>query len=136
MPHALKPSEILKSVIQALNTDTAKFSREIGFARPDNVYKVLEGKANPSWDTLIRIASRYEEVSADFLLRGRGDVIKGHTTIADHQIGDDNNYQKNLQILSVVQSEKDLLLAERERVIQVLKEENTFLKSLIPKPQN
>lgn len=129
MPHTLTPSEILKSVIQALNTDTAKFSREIGFPRPDNIYKVLDGKANPSWDTLIRIASRFEEVSADFLLRGRGSVIIGHTVQAE-------DMPPPIVSAPVALSEKDILLAERDRVIQVLKEENTFLKSLIPKPQH
>jgi hypothetical protein len=140
----LTPSQILKSVIEALQTDTARFSREIGNARPDNIYKVLEGKANPGWDTLIRIATRFEELSADFLLRGKGDVFRA--AVSDSQIGQNNNYQKNIQGTAVYGTENgqvitggnvtesEKLLSEKDKIIDILKHENEFLKSLIPRP--
>jgi hypothetical protein len=143
MKTQLTPSEILKAVIQQLNTDTSKFSREIGNERPDNIYKILEGKTNPNWDTLIRIATRFEEISADFLLRGKGEVIT-NKGVLDSQIGDGNNYQKNIsdsKLVGTVNAQvnspaniEDLVIKEKDKIIEILKNENEFLKSLIPKP--
>lgn len=110
-----KPSEILKAVIAALKTDPAKFSREIGNERPDNIYKVLEEKAKPSWDTLIKIANHYRHISAEFLLRGKGSIFL------------------NPKAIPQTPQEKDLLLIEKDKTIEILQRQIEFLKTLIPK---
>lgn len=103
------PAEILKAIIKALGTDAAKFSREIGNDRPDNIYKVTEGKVSPSWDTLIKIATRYRNLNADFLLRGVGPV------------------------LSESEEYTPLTPDDKDRMIEYLKGENAFLREIITK---
>ena len=83
----LQPAEIIKEVIVALNLDVAKFSREIGNNRPDNIHKVLEGKAAPTWATMQKIATRFPELSAEFLLRGTGPVLQ-NAQLLEHLKGE------------------------------------------------
>ena len=83
----LQPAEIIKEVIAALNLDAAKFSREIGNSRPDPIYKILDGKTSPTWATMQKIATRFPELSAEFLLRGAGPVLQ-NAQLLEHLKGE------------------------------------------------
>lgn len=128
------PSSILQNVINALGVDPATFAREIGFARPDNLYKVLKGKAAPSWGTLIKLATRYQEVSAEFLVRGEGEVFRKRP---EREEGAQQQAMISFAAPMAAQraaADYATLLDQKDEIINLLKTENEFLKTLIIKP--
>lgn len=130
------PSEILENIVNSLNVSKYKFSKEIGLSSPDHLYKMLNGKQNPSWETLQKIVEQFPNISDRFLLRGEGEVFEN---------GDiKNTNSKNVDTLEKVNNKKHdtaaqsesvahIQLAERDELIKQLRDENAFLRSLIKK---
>lgn len=133
-------SLILQRVINALGVAPANFAREIGFARPDNLYKILKGKTAPGWGTLIKLATRYRNVNAEFLLRGEGDVLKEFKTEQSQNPQAQLRQEALLDINGVDKAELNpttvlmAVIEQKDVIIELLKTENEFLKTLIPKP--
>lgn len=50
-------------------------AQKMGHTRPSKLYKLLNGEANPGFDTLIEFLDTWPELSAEWLLRGRGPML-------------------------------------------------------------
>jgi hypothetical protein len=55
--------------------DKARFSREIGMDRPDNLYNFLNGDTKNSTDVLVRILNKFENINPRWLLFGTGKIV-------------------------------------------------------------
>lgn len=118
------------------------FSKELGFDKPAKLYTILRGKVRPSYDTLETILTKFEDVSAEWLLRGYGDPVRivntlsvkekdGVTSIeATSQLTASNNHHDKM-LLEEQKKGLERLLDEREQTILLLKDQILILREVI-----
>ncbi|WP_247237551.1 S24 family peptidase [Telluribacter sp. SYSU D00476] len=68
--------ERLKQVFDALGISIYQIAKDLD-ENSSKFYNILNGRAKPSYDTIIRILDHYPQVSADFLLRGVQPILNG-----------------------------------------------------------
>lgn len=56
----------------------ARFADEIGVQR-SNVSHIISGRNNPSYDLIVKILTKYKFLSAEWLLRGIGEMLVSET---------------------------------------------------------
>ncbi len=59
----------LKQVFDALGITIYQIAKELG-ENPSKFYNILNGRAKPSYDTIMSLLTCYPHISADFLIRG------------------------------------------------------------------
>lgn len=118
------------------------FSKELGFDKPAKLYTILRGKVRPSYDTLETILTKFEDISAEWLLRGYGDPVRiintvsvkekdGLTSIeATTQLTASNNHHDKM-LLEEQKKGLERLLDEREQTILLLKDQILILREVI-----
>lgn len=67
--------ERLKEVFEALGISIYQIAKDLG-ENSSKFYNILNGRANPSYDTIARLLQSYPHVSADYLLRGVLPVLR------------------------------------------------------------
>ena len=143
-------SERVKEVMKYFNfdpeTDQARFSREIGMERPDNLYNVINGKTQNATKVFELITKRYENVNPAYLFWDRKPMIlppfkvesesivpEGKVKEAQMEPGDIDDVWQLKQLLG-----NYLELQNQHKLLQfqydVLKKENDSLKGEIKKP--
>lgn len=55
----------------------------LGHSHASKLYKLLNGESRPSFESLVQILGQWPEVSADWLLMGRGPMLRPGTTSDD-----------------------------------------------------
>ena len=64
----------LKQVFDALGITIYQIAKELG-ENPSKFYNILNGRAKPSYDTIMSLLACYPQISADFLIRGIQPVL-------------------------------------------------------------
>lgn len=73
-----KSIEVLNYIIDDLNFENPKkFSEDLGFDRPERIYKILRGKASISRKLASIINEKYPQYSIEWLLTGLNDKVDG-----------------------------------------------------------
>lgn len=63
-----------------------QLAKELSYDRPEKLYSILRQRNKPSYETLLDILTRYPELSAEWLIRGQGNMyISALTT--DVEVG-------------------------------------------------
>jgi len=78
--------------LKAENKSSAQFAEEIG-VQPSGISHILSGRNKPSLDFIIKMLERYNYISTEWLLFGKGKMLK-ETIIADlfsNELNHDNN---------------------------------------------
>jgi len=65
----------LKQVFEALGLTAYQAAKELE-ENSSKFYNILNGRAKPSYDTVMRLLDKYPQVSADFVLRGTRPIVK------------------------------------------------------------
>lgn len=65
----------LKQVFDALGITIYQIAKELG-ENPSKFYNILNGRAKPSYDTIMSLLACYPQISADYLIRGIMPVLK------------------------------------------------------------
>jgi hypothetical protein len=68
----------LEALIEALKMKPFRFSKALGYERPEKVYKLVKGKFNPGYETLVDILRRFPQVSPAWLMLGEGEMFRTH----------------------------------------------------------
>ncbi len=71
----------LKAIFEALEISIYQIAKDLG-ENSSKFYNILNGRAKPSYDTLIALLEYYPQVSADYLMRGVLPVLKKEETIS------------------------------------------------------
>lgn len=126
--------ERLSHLIQSKKLTPYRFSQELGFSKPAKLYSILKGKTQPSYDTLLSIASVYDDLDCNWLLRGTGSVFI--QAIPAPLISEAINADTNgpLSGLELVQKQVQFLekqVHDRDEVITLLKEQIMVLRDVI-----
>lgn len=120
------------------------FSKELGFDKPAKLYTILRGKVRPSYDTLETILTKFEDISAEWLLRGDGDPVRiinkisvkggnGSPTIESTTeiTTQATHYDHKIMVLEEQKKGLERLLDEREQTIMLLKDQILILREVI-----
>ena len=62
-------------IMEAEGLSPAKFADEIGVQR-SNISHILSDRNKPSYDFIIKILSRFSELNAEWLITGKGSMLK------------------------------------------------------------
>ena len=60
------------------NKSSAQFALEIG-VQPSSISHIISGRNNPSLDFIMKMLSKYPDLSADWLLFGKGHMLREDT---------------------------------------------------------
>ena len=75
-------NERILKFLQIEGINAKQFASEIGVLN-SSVSHVLSGRNKPSFDFIQKILNRYNHLSADWLILGKGPMLKGSVTITD-----------------------------------------------------
>ncbi len=64
-----------EQLISTLELDYNSFAKSI-YANPLDIKKIINHKGKPSFEMIANILSQYPKVSAEWLLRGEGDIYR------------------------------------------------------------
>lgn len=67
--------ERLLEFLRAENKSSAQFAEEIG-VQPSGISHILSGRNNPSLDFVLKMLEKYQFISTDWLLFGKGPMYK------------------------------------------------------------
>lgn len=67
--------ERIMEFIRAENKTSAQFAEEIG-VQPSGISHILSGRNNPSLDFILKMLEKYDYLSTEWLLFGKGDMYK------------------------------------------------------------
>jgi transcriptional regulator with XRE-family HTH domain len=71
--------ERILEFLKAENKSSAQFAEEIG-VQPSGISHILSGRNNPSLDFVIKMLEKYNYLSVEWLLFGRGGMYTGNNT--------------------------------------------------------
>lgn len=89
----------IKQLFEHHKLTTYEASMKLGYGKSSKLYKALTGEVKPSYETLYDILATFPDVSADWLMLGRGpmEVGRGAATMRVSQPGPNSS----LQVLTV-----------------------------------
>lgn len=95
------------------NISATMLADEIGVQR-SSISHIISGRNNPSYDFIHKMITRYNHISAEWLLTGRGDMYKVEETIDDESTRDEIDMlqeENNEKVISTVghQNDSDLI---------------------------
>ena len=112
--------ERIKELISYLGISNRAFSTQCGIK--DNTFtNQLNGKRELSLSTISSILSIREDVSAEWLLRGEGTMLK-------NQVASDANSLRLERLIDTITTLQETI-NEKTKTIQLLEEENRRMKS-------
>ena len=84
--------ERLLEFLRAENKSSAQFAEEIG-VQPSGISHIISGRNNPSLDFVLKMLEKYQYLSTDWLLFGKGSMYRDNKvqTLFDEEIFSDNN---------------------------------------------
>lgn len=91
--------ERLLEFLRAENKSSAQFAEEIG-VQPSGISHILSGRNNPSLDFVLKMLEKYQLLSTDWLLFGKGSMYKDpkmQTLFDEESIFNQNNDAKLIQ---------------------------------------
>ena len=104
--------ERIRELIEAMGTNVAAFSREIGINNHQTMYKLLNNGTKPSYDTLVGILTAYKQVDPRWLLLGEGEMFDGGV----------NELKKQIDTLQRMLADKERIIGLQESQVANLKE--------------
>lgn len=134
----------IRKVLKDKDLSVAAFSREAGIEQT-TLNRQLNGGSKVSVGTIKAFLLKFKDVSAEWLLRGVGDMCCGvpdeqlEREIAEEtgrvqSIGDNSNHNTQTMTDSALTKENELLkerIQEKDKVLEEKNEEIKFLRSLI-----
>ncbi|GAB3892028.1 helix-turn-helix transcriptional regulator [Spirosoma agri] len=82
----------LKQVFDALGITIYQIAKELG-ENPSKFYNILNGRAKPSYDTIMSLLACYPQISADYLIRGTLPVLNSLEANAKVMVTDEDTLE-------------------------------------------
>ena len=97
-------------------------SKELGFDKPAKLYTILNRRTKPSYDTLVSITNRFENLNGDWLLRGKGEPF----------VESNSGVQKDSSdLLSERNRHLEKQIADRNDTIELLRQQILILREMV-----
>jgi hypothetical protein len=68
----------IKQLFDAKQLNASSAAKELGYSVPSKLYGILQGTAAPNYATLTDILAKWPDVSAEWLMMGRGAMLRGN----------------------------------------------------------
>lgn len=115
-----KSIEKMDFILNDLNINASQLAKEMGYKRPERLYKVIRGENSISKKLAEEINERFPQYSVEWLLSGDiSNVISGV-----------NNVINNGGTNSVVMGDSNVYSSPNDE-IQALRKENEYLKQIV-----
>ncbi|MGP2571456.1 helix-turn-helix domain-containing protein [Ornithobacterium rhinotracheale] len=119
---------ILYLIENQVNGNQKKFAEKINFA-PQVIYNIVSGrKSKPSFDVLNAILSSFVYINAEWLLTGKGEMLKTETKNSQKIKGDGN-------IMAGIGSNIETGKDSEQTILQLKKEIKELNKRLLEKDE-
>jgi transcriptional regulator with XRE-family HTH domain len=108
IPNLQIMKERLLEFLRVENKSSALFAEEIG-VQPSGISHILSGRNNPSLDFVLKMLEKYQFLSTDWLLFGKGSMYKDpkmQTLFDEESIFSQNNSSKLFQNVPVRPDQK------------------------------
>lgn len=92
----------------------AAFAREVGAKTAAN-NNYLSGKADPNIDFIMAVLARFEDISAEWLLRGEGTMLKSDSPSNEKLMREATELRMKLLVKEGVVEELKKILVERNK---------------------
>ncbi len=115
--------ECIEFILQSKGITVYALSKELGFDKPAKLYTILNRRTKPSYETLVSITRRFEDLNGDWLLRGTGSpfVNSKNNDLPDNQTELLRERNRGLQTQ----------IADRDETIELLKQQIMILREVI-----
>lgn len=115
--------ECIEFILQSKGITVYALSKELGFDKPAKLYTILNRRTKPSYETLVSITRRFEDLNGDWLLRGTGSpfVNSKNNDLPDNQTELLRERNRSLQTQ----------IADRDETIELLKQQIMILREVI-----
>src|ERR1035437_50515 len=77
--------ERINLILKSRNLNAAQFADEIGVQR-SSVSHILTGRNNASLDFLLKVLTRYPEIDTDWLLTGKGVMVRSSALSSSNKV--------------------------------------------------
>lgn len=123
----------VKELIKYLDLSQAEFGREIGY-RQQNINYIISKGGLPSTEFFQRVAERYDNVSIEYLISGRGELIRKEQDVSINKSniisGNENSVAgKNISVGS--DDKYKILYEAKVNEVELLKDQINILKEYI-----
>ena len=83
--------ERFKKLLEFLNMNASEFSSKLGYNSPEKIYRIFRNKGEnenkPSFDILADISNMFENINIDWIITGKGDMIKNINHVVNEREG-------------------------------------------------
>lgn len=120
----------VRDIIKHYNLSPNEFSRKLGFDRSTKIYNIVSDSTGVSTDIIVAIANSFEEINLEWLLLGKGEMIKRNDLDNNLREPFENyNNPKNEMNMDLEFKQKDQLISILLDKIALLEKELSFLKN-------
>ena len=109
----------LLEFLKAENKSSAQFAEEIG-VQPSGISHILSGRNNPSLDFVLKMLEKYQFLSTDWLLFGKGSMYKDGKmqTLFDEDLVLNNSNQNEPAINELYKADKDVPFSKKDALLE------------------
>ncbi|MGA1976662.1 MAG: helix-turn-helix transcriptional regulator [Bacteroidales bacterium] len=102
--------------LRAENKSSAQMAEEIG-VQPSGISHILSGRNKPSLDFVLKMLEKYQFLSTEWLLFGRGDIYKEHSMQELFIEAEDKKPEKVNSVAGLFDQSSENEIKSREEVI-------------------
>ncbi len=102
--------------LRAENKSSAQMAEEIG-VQPSGISHILSGRNKPSLDFVLKMLEKYQFLSTEWLLFGRGDIYKEHSMQELFTEAEDKKPEKVNSVAGLFDQSSENEIKSREEVI-------------------
>jgi hypothetical protein len=115
--------ECIEFIMQTKGMTVYALSKELGFEKPAKLYTILNRRTKPSYETLVSITRRFQDLNGDWLLRGTGSPF---TSPKEHEAPDHHT-----ELLHERNRSLQAQIADRDETIELLRQQIMILREVI-----
>ena len=83
MENATSVNDRIKQILAHYQMNASQASQKLGHANSSKLYKFLAGDFKPGYDSLVELLATWPEISGDWLLMGRGPMLRAGVAAVD-----------------------------------------------------
>jgi len=115
--------ERILRIIRHYNLSISQFSKEIGLNSPATIQKIITYKRKASPKTSGKILNRFPDINYDWLITGRGDMLKSDIKNETSVVNNDEMTVTALQVANFMKEYYPNSTAESEKkIVEIVKE--------------
>lgn len=134
-----KQKHYLNELLDYLKLSASSFAKSIGYDSPNRIYYILRFRNGVSKEVAKDITDAYPDISYNWLLTGRGEMLK---TGSIHVVGDGNLSNTGITGGDVIMGSDQEVKALKKRIkeleaeVKELKNDKAILKEFVTMLQN